>query len=1089
MVLGVTAARDPAFSRLSCPPTFALREIYCTYQDSNGLVWFGTDEGLYSYDGYEYRHYDNEVQGDFAVGHILEVNGNLWLGCLHHSGLWIFDKASGKPRKADAAAGFPPYFSRLYHIGGLLLDNDHVWVCGTLADHKTSVLVRYCLHTHKCKTYVFRNPSGVDLMKFTGLAVARQNGALTVWIGSNTSGLFAFDPAKKQYRIHKLGSATVISLQVSPSLPVLWVGNETGVYGVGLDDHAVKRRFQNQTGNANSLSDNRVRGMVEVDGHLWVTTRSGLNQVDLNSGRVRRYKSAAGELNTLAINDLHSISLHQKMLWITTFGDGVNLVDLTFNAFSFYQFDKPKGITANTITTLAAGRDGATPGVWIGTDNGFYFMDSHSGRLQGHSLDKRKPFSIYSIQQVGQWLWKETEGRFTRYDIARRRTAMEVFSPHVNDTLSQTTYFADGFRDEPLSIWLGSWAQGITYLNTRTGQIRTYDPTRQQPSWGGQGRQALFLETVEQGVRKHVFYLSEIPNSPLGSVTPRNCLVRLDPATGGFTFYAHKAFNAVGKPAPYLLSLHSSGDSVLWLGSQRQGLVKFNVAKGRFERFRSHSETDIGTIYSAMTDTHGNVWMCTASGLAKLDIRSGQVTHYREQQLAGHYGVSMVRDETGKIYVGGGFGLAVFHPDSLQPPGHSHPILLTSFKVFDKEHGLQASACLHRNIALAHNQNFVSFGFAALDYRTPDQTEYAYRLVGVDPGWVFAGNRRYVSYAQLAPGQYEFRVKSNHKGVWGKQWLSVMVTIAPPWWATWWFKAPAVVLALLLLLAVHRLRVRSLRKRQTDLEQQVQQRTSEIIRQKEELDHQREQLARINQYLTTLSGQLEERVQLRTAEIAKANEALRRKNEEITQALVKGQLQERQRVANELHDNLGGLLSALKLNLEAMRTDHLSSAERKLYENVLNMVAGACVEVRNISHHLLPETLEREGLAPALVRFAQAVNSGGRLQLELDLFGLEKPLDKSVEVNVYPICIELVNNVIKHASATVATLQVVRTDDELTVLVADNGIGMTGGDDTGIGLKNIRSRATALNGICQIDSTSAGTTVTIEIPLRKPQAV
>ncbi len=1090
-------AQNQKFKHIEAPSDINNLEIFCTYQDSNGLMWLGTSGGIFSYDGYHFKHFESPIEGEFSISTIQEVDNKLWIGAWRSSGLWIFDKTTGKFTNTKDIPGFAPFFADLFCVRKIVLEGNSVWFIATLSQRHKSVLVKYNVLTKQFNYYFFQNPPHLEHLEFNSFAKTNENGRETVWIATHLNGLYEFDLASKKIKIHRPGpdkSKTISHHDIryvyaSPTEPVLWLGTKHGLNKMDLNTRQITNQYFYKPNHPESLSDDRIWTILEINKKLWIATENGLNCIDPATDKVKQFRHLVKEPGSINGNYMRGLYQCQGMLWITTFGAGINQLDLQPTNFTSFPLssDEPDGLTGSSITALERGKDGNRTGMWVGTENGLFFFDAQARQLKRHIGAEENPTAFHSILSMGDNLWMETSKGFRKYNTTTRTLTSSGFSPQTNDSLSNTSWFLHSFSTDASAFWMGSWERGIAYLQTKTGQLKSYTPALLNAAAGTGSKQALMPVTVERQGKKYIFFISTVPYVSANVQTVKNCLVRLDPQKNEYTYYTQNPKNPHSLSVNYLTSLHNSGDSVLWMGAHKNGLEKFDLATGRFTHFKAEDGIKNTTIFNAITDLHGNVWMSTNNGISKLDRKTGRVTDFRGNFLEGNYWMVMARDDWGNIYYGNNRGLTFFNPDSIQGNPYPPPTVITSFKVFDKELSPN-SITPQKQITLNYTQNFFSFEFAALNYREPERNEYAYQLVGLDEQWNYTGSRRYISYANIEPGDYAFRVKSsNNDGIWNSQWTSVYITITPPWWASWWFRAFAIVASMLGLFTVYRFRIKTLKDRHNELERQVKARTSQIIHQKEEIATQQEQLTHMNEYLKLLSETLEDRVHARTAELVKANEGLRQKNEEIQQALVKGQTLERKRVAAELHDNLGGLLAALKLNLEVLNAEHLTEAEKKLYEEVLAMVSNACVEVRNISHHMLPEVLEKNGLEVALQRYVYSINTSRKIKLELDLFGLEKRLDKETEFSIYPICVELVNNILKHAKATTASLQIVYSQNELSIVVEDNGKGMSTQENAdGMGLRNIQSRIEAMKGAYRIDSTpESGTTITIEIPLKK----
>ena len=215
--------------------------------------------------------------------------------------------------------------------------------------------------------------------------------------------------------------------------------------------------------------------------------------------------------------------------------------------------------------------------------------------------------------------------------------------------------------------------------------------------------------------------------------------------------------------------------------------------------------------------------------------------------------------------------------------------------------------------------------------------------------------------------------------------------------------------------------------------------------------------------------------------LTKKNRELARKKREIEEAFLKGQTTERKRVATELHDNLGGLLSAAKLSLQILDPSQLDRNEREIYDNVVEMMVDACRQVRTLSHNMLPEDLEKEGLWMALERLVYKLNRAGTTQFTLQIGkDIPKRLSPETEFNLYLISFELCNNVLKHAQATKAYINLQRSGTRFMLSVSDNGKGILKLQTTeGMGLQNIKQRASDIKGTFSFENQPQGGTIFI----------
>ncbi len=227
----------------------------------------------------------------------------------------------------------------------------------------------------------------------------------------------------------------------------------------------------------------------------------------------------------------------------------------------------------------------------------------------------------------------------------------------------------------------------------------------------------------------------------------------------------------------------------------------------------------------------------------------------------------------------------------------------------------------------------------------------------------------------------------------------------------------------------------------------------------------------------------------RVAQEMKLNAEIARQKEIRTKAIIEAEEKERRRIAQDLHDGVGQILSAAKLNLSSLESsaDLKNDVEKEALKNTLSLIDDSVKEVRTVSHNMMPNTLIKLGLASAIKEFITKIGSLPNLKVDLEMVGLDQRLEESVETTLYRAIQEIVNNIIKHSKANKIGIQLIRHESDLSVLIEDNGIGFDVSkisEFEGIGLKNIISRVEFVNGSVNFDSTPGkGTTVVIEVPV------
>jgi two-component system, NarL family, sensor kinase len=217
--------------------------------------------------------------------------------------------------------------------------------------------------------------------------------------------------------------------------------------------------------------------------------------------------------------------------------------------------------------------------------------------------------------------------------------------------------------------------------------------------------------------------------------------------------------------------------------------------------------------------------------------------------------------------------------------------------------------------------------------------------------------------------------------------------------------------------------------------------------------------------------------------------------EKKSRAAIEAEIQERQRIGQELHDGLGQMLSVARLSISAMQQKAFLTEQRKneLLDTAIESVDKAFYELRDISHNLAPSALSEKGLLGALKDLTDQVNKSNHIKAQFETYGMNGALDSIMENTLYRAVQELLNNAIKHADAKGFFIQLVRSEKEITLMVEDNGKGFSKENTfilPGGGLNNIRSRVENLDGNIFIDAMeNRGTIITIVIPIKKTKHV
>ncbi|MCB9360853.1 MAG: tetratricopeptide repeat protein [Flavobacteriales bacterium] len=219
----------------------------------------------------------------------------------------------------------------------------------------------------------------------------------------------------------------------------------------------------------------------------------------------------------------------------------------------------------------------------------------------------------------------------------------------------------------------------------------------------------------------------------------------------------------------------------------------------------------------------------------------------------------------------------------------------------------------------------------------------------------------------------------------------------------------------------------------------------------------------------------------------KAQKLLQQEEKLRFKAVIEAEEKERIRIAKELHDGLGQLLSTAKLNVASLE-GNVDKEDEILVKNASDLIDNAVKEVRSISHNMMPVALTQLGLISAIKELTNKMNDSGLLNVKFES-NIETRLNSSIEISIYRVIQEILNNTIKHAQAKIITILLTKEKERLTLLISDDGVGFNTNEienSKGIGWKSIFSRIAMLNGDINVDSSKdKGTNLLVSIPINE----
>ena len=330
-----------------------------------------------------------------------------------------------------------------------------------------------------------------------------------------------------------------------------------------------------------------------------------------------------------------------------------------------------------------------------------------------------------------------------------------------------------------------------------------------------------------------------------------------------------------------------------------------------------------------------------------------------------------------------------------------------------------------RKSQLAPGTHNLRIQFTGLDLSAPRKVRFRRWLEGYEQEWTDPGSERVATYTKVPPGDYIFHVTAcNSDGLWNQRGAFFEFTIPPPWWQTLWARSAGALAGLALALAYHRGRVRRL-------------------------------------------------------------ECRRAEQETFARCLIDSQESERRRIASELHDSLGQMLLIIKNRaFMGLKAGASTEAMREQLKEISATSTHSIDEVRTIARGLRPYQLDRLGLTSTLADSAELVAGSGGPRVTAQVDSIDGLFPPEVEISIYRIVQEGLNNAVKHAAATAVRLTVEREDRVVRIRLSDDGRGFDASRKEGFGLAGIKERVELLGGTMSIDSwPGRGTCLVVEIPL------
>ena len=862
-VLPAAATPPLAVQRYSLEEGLSQQAVNAITQDADGFMWFGTEDGLNRFDGYEFRQLRHDRANDRSL-----PNG--WISSLVASddGLWISTDGGGVFfRSAQTGQLSTPEPLRnaadLQRVRGLARDSlGRIWIASREAgvaifDPRSGELQRLRHSPTEPKSLSDNSVFSVLPLRGGDKLVGNSTGLDRVSAANHVVTRIAL-PAE----LAPAGQALRVRALVESADGTVWVGTDNGL---GRYDPRNERwRVYRNNGSKNAaLPDNRVQTLlIDSQGRLWVGLIAGLAWFDAATETFSSYRRDLVEARSLPDDNI--VSLYEDRggsLWIGTKFGGLAKWNPRTWSFGHARASSEEGFTDRNITSFAEDKLGR---LWIGTfGGGINLLDRttaqvtalrHVDGLRGSLSDDRV---MAMLEASDGNIWVGTMGAgLNRVDV--RTLKSEVFQ---HDPAVPTSLAASGIMsllEVDKQVWVGTFGGGISRYDART---RRFDNLRPGP---------------EDGLHLSSGRVTALARDRTGHVwigTDGGGLNVWDVKTRRLYYYKRDAKQLDSLSADTIYSILVDDTGGVWIGTRGGGLDHVvNPAEAPTQlRFTNISEAQglpNNSVYGLRADGMGNIWVSTNFGIARIDPRTLDAEHpviQRFHRLHGLQGEEFnfgahYRDRSGKLFFGGAAGFNAFYPEVLEFNERPPQVMLTQFLKLNEPGVPGVPEERINRVSLSHKEDVITLKFAALDFADPRANRYEYKLEGFDDDWVRADERRAATYTNLPGGRYVFRVRAtNSDGVWSTQNIALPIDVAPsPWLSPWAYFTYCLVVVFMLLAVwyAQQRRIARAAAYRLELEQQVSDRTYELAQRYSELQdaNRRLEMASFTDTLTGLAN-------------------------------------------------------------------------------------------------------------------------------------------------------------------------------------------------------------------------------------------
>ncbi|MDB5276323.1 MAG: response regulator [Ferruginibacter sp.] len=827
------------FDHISASEGLSLNNVEAIIQDNRGFMWFGTPDGLNKYDGYRFTVFKTDpadtssISNNYIRSIAKSKNGDLWVAtmgggvCLYDHNKERFIRYRHNAKNGNSIADD--------NVNSIWEDeNENVWI-GTV--NGLDLLNRKQNHIEHFKKINGDTSSLTDNYIRCVFEDTRHN----LWVATLNGGVNLFNKNNRTFTHYLHDEKNTLSIAGNNIITLfedsekrLWIGTD----GAGMDyfdrQTGIFHHYKKDESNPHSLQANAVYAFSEDDEkNLWIGTENGgLSLLNFERGSMITYKNDAVDGGSISNNSINALFRDaKKNMWLGNYSGGIDMVNSDKGSFFHYKHKLEKNSLSNN-NVLSIFEDSKF-NIWIGTDGGgLNLFDAQSGHFSyfKHARDNSQSIcgdyviSVTEDSKENIWVGCWASG-VTVYNPVKKTYRHYIHNPGDTTSLSSNNVWKI-FEDRDKNIWIGTYGGGLNLLNA-DGKTFTHFPYNPNDPNGISNEN---IQNIFQDRDGNIWISTD--GGGLNLFNKQTLTFR--------HFLHHDTKNSISNNNVY--SIFEDQNGTLWICT-RNGLNLYDKKTNRFSLLTVADGLPANLTLAVLEDNKRNYWISTNKGISRFNPFSRVFTNYKVSdglQSDEFKEQAFCRSHTGMMYFGGVNGFNEFNPDSITTIAYDPPLLITNFQIFNKkvpiatnesqQSPLKKSITETDFITLPSSSSVFSFEFASLNYTSSDKKKYAYMLEGFDKEWNESGKERLATYTHLDPGEYTFKVRGlNNEGKWSPKIVSLKLLIKPPFYLTWWFKLLALVVLSGSIVALYLNRVSSIKKQQEKLQQQVDEKTMQLV--------------------------------------------------------------------------------------------------------------------------------------------------------------------------------------------------------------------------------------------------------------------